>query len=79
MSENWPTQNETDQFKLRGYEVTHLVRKNKGGGGVSVYVAKDLSFKICNNMTKVVDELMECLTVEICNMKANNIFFYLCI
>ena len=26
-------------------------------------------------MTKVVDELMECLTVEICNMKANNILF----
>ena len=75
VSENWLTQNETDQFKLRGYEVTHLVRKNKGGGGVSVYVANDLSFKICNNMTKVVDELMECLTVEIYNMKANNILF----
>ena len=75
VSENWLTQNETDQFTLRGYEVTHLVRKNKGGGGVSVYVANDLSFKICNNMTKVVDELMECLTVEICNMKANNILF----
>ena len=75
MSENWLTQNETDQFKLTGYEVTHLVRNKKGGGGVSVYVANDLSFKICNKMTKVVDELMECLTVEICNMKENNILF----
>ena len=61
---------------MKGYQVTHLVGKSKGGGGVSIYVINSLLFKGCSYMTTNVDDIMECLTVEIVSKNKNNVLVY---
>lgn len=60
-------------FELEGYELRNINRKNKGGGGVAIYVDKNPNYKVIESMTTVVDSLLECITIEICEEKNKNI------
>lgn len=55
-------------FELEGCEFSFVNRPNKGGGGVAIYVGKTLE-----KMTAVVDNLLECITVEIWREKHKHI------
>lgn len=46
---------------MEGYELRVTNRKNKGGGGVALYVDKNLNFKVLDWMTTVFDNLLKCL------------------
>ena len=60
---------------LAGYRVIHRTRKNKKGGGVAIYVNDSISFKIIDTMFVVTDDILECVTVELCINKKYNIIF----
>ena len=39
-------------------------REGKTGGGVAVYVDRNLKYKIVENMTRVTKDVFECISVE---------------
>lgn len=73
ISETWINTGKEMAFELEGYELKNINRKNKGGGGVAIYIDKNLNYKILESTTTVVDNLLECLTIEICNKKNKNV------
>jgi len=65
ISETWINVDKGMNFELEGYEVNYVNRKNKSGGGVALYVDKTLNYKVVESMTTVIDNLLECITIEI--------------
>lgn len=59
--------------ELDGYEFNCVNRESKSGGGVAVYADKNLNYKVVENITTVIDNLLECITVEICEEKNKNV------
>lgn len=54
-----------NDVQLEGYELFALNRQNKRGGGVAVYVRNIFECKIIQELTTIVDDVMECITIEI--------------
>uniref|UniRef100_A0A3P9M519 Reverse transcriptase domain-containing protein n=1 Tax=Oryzias latipes TaxID=8090 RepID=A0A3P9M519_ORYLA len=74
ISETWfNAEKGVENFILEGYELRYCNRLNKGGGGVALYVDKTLHFRVVNSMTAVVDNMLECLTIEISQENQKNI------
>ena len=65
ISETWSNTRTVDDYDLKGYDVCHNVRNNKKGGGVAYYVNKELASKYIHHKSIVVDNLLECITIEI--------------
>lgn len=60
-------------YRLDGYELNYINRKNKSGGGVAVYVDQNLNYKAVQNTSTAIDNLLECITIEICEEKNKNV------
>ena len=60
-------------FCIDDYELHHSNRKNKRGGGVALLVHSDLKCRTVKCMTMAIDDLFECITVEIDMEKKKNI------
>lgn len=73
ISETWTNAEKGLDFELEGYEVNFVNRRNKSGGGVAVYVDKNLNYKVVESMTTVIDNLLECITIEIYKEKEKNV------
>ena len=43
----------------------HVNQEHKGGGGVAIYISKSIDFMEIKSMSSVVDNIMECVTVEL--------------
>lgn len=56
---------------MEGCELRYINRKNKGGGGVALYVQKNPRFEVTQIMTNMVNNLLECVTTEIFKEKKN--------
>ena len=69
ISETWLNKDRELDFDMDGYELSYINRQNKGGGGVAIYVDKTLHFKVLDRMTTVVDNVLECISIEICKEK----------
>ena len=65
ISETWSNTHNVNDYDLKGYDVCHKVRNNKKGGGVAWYVNKELASKYIPHKSTVVDNLLECITIEI--------------
>ena len=65
ISETWVSEPEQNKFNINGYDVYHTARKNKRGGGVALYVKQELECKFLSYKSSVVDDLIECCTIEI--------------
>lgn len=65
LSETWMDEERGCDFHIDGYELHHINRVNKKAGGVALFVNSDLKCKPIECMTVAVDDLMECVTVEI--------------
>ena len=72
ISETWLNKDRELDFDMDGYELSYINRQNKGGGGVAIYVDKTLNFKVLDRMTTVVDNVVECISIEICKEKIKN-------
>ncbi len=73
ISETWIKNAKGAAFELEGYEVNYINRQNKSGGGVAIYVDRALKFSVMESMTTVIDNILECITVEICREKQKNL------
>ena len=47
-------------YQLDGYDMYHLDRGNKNGGGVALYIQNTLKHSIINHMTYAIDDVLEC-------------------
>lgn len=73
ISETWLSTEKGVDFELNGYELNYINRKNKKGGGVALYVDKRLNYKIVENMTTNIDDVVEIITIEIYLEKKKNV------
>lgn len=60
-------------FHIDGYELYHINRTNKRSGGVALFVNEDFKCKQIQGMTMAIDDIMECISVEIELEKMSNI------
>ena len=54
-----------NEFCIENYEIAYMNRKNKRGGGVLIYVSKTTEFDIIDNMSLVVDDILEVITIKL--------------
>lgn len=73
LSETWIDKDRGIDFCIDGYELYHSSRRNKKGGGVALFVNSDLNCRPVECMTLVIDDLFECVTVEVDMEKKRNI------
>lgn len=73
ISETWINDERGIDFEMDGYELTYSNRLSKGGGGVAIYVDTNFNFKSVEAMSQVVDNLLECTTIEICMENKRNV------
>ena len=59
-------------MQLPGYNALHQIRKNRRGGGISIFVHELLPFKKREDLG-VNSEAVESLSIEILNKKCKNI------
>jgi len=71
ITETWQTDSSIVDTFLPDYIAFHTNRKTQRGGGVSVFV-KSLSVTLMNNLSFSVNDLFECITVEIENRGRKN-------
>ena len=66
-SETWFTDNNTlpALINIEGYNIAHVDRCHKKGGGVALYIANDLNYKIRNDLNFTDSSEYETLFVEI--------------
>ena len=60
-------------LQLDGYDNYHLDRCNKNDGGIAIYFLNTLRHNIINHMSYVIDDVLECLSVEVL-LHSKNIF-----
>ena len=73
ISETWAETDTIDGFTLDGYEAFHIVRGQRKGGGVALYVHRRFNCAIRAVQCKVVEQVFECVTVELDLKKHNNL------
>ena len=73
ISETWAEADTIDGFTISGYEAFHIVRGQRKGGGVALYVHRRFNCAIRAVKCKVVEQLFECVTVELDLKKHKNI------
>ncbi|XP_024116978.1 uncharacterized protein LOC112138628 [Oryzias melastigma] len=73
ISETWFSCDKDADFELENYELRFVNRVNKKGGGVAIYVQKNLKFTVMDKMSVAVDGLLECITIEVCNESGKNV------
>ena len=64
ISETWAEADTIDGFTISGYEAFHIVRGQRKGGGVALYVHRRFNGAIRAEKCKVVEQVFECVTVE---------------
>ena len=65
ISETWAETDTIDGFTLNGYEAFHIVRGQRKGGGVALYVHRRFNCAIQAVQCKMVEQVFECVTVEL--------------
>ena len=52
-------------YKLPDYEMCHISRTNKKGG-VAICINEYISYKLSENLSTSIDNVLECVTIDIC-------------
>lgn len=65
VSETWLDKDKVSDVELDGYELFVMNREDKKGGGVAIYVDSNLQSNLVNNMSTTIDNVLECVTVEV--------------
>uniref|UniRef100_A0A8C6MEW6 Reverse transcriptase domain-containing protein n=1 Tax=Nothobranchius furzeri TaxID=105023 RepID=A0A8C6MEW6_NOTFU len=73
LSETWLNEEKGTDFDMVGYHLFYTNRGKKKGGGVALYVKSALKCKILDSMAVAVEDMMECVAVEIEMEKTRNI------
>ena len=73
LTETWLNDINKDNFNLPGYDYIGSNRENKRGGGVGMYVSKQLQYKTRNDISINVENRIETSFIEICTSKGKNV------
>ena len=73
VSETWLDNEKLQKVEMEGYELFTSNRTNRVGGGVATYVDTAFRCSLVKNMTTVIDNILECVTVEIFFENAKNV------
>ena len=76
ITETWINEEKGMDFELEGYNLVCMNREKKGGGGVALFIADNIKFKVLKDISVAVDNMLECITVEIDLKKNCNIIIY---
>ena len=72
LTETWESSNVcNDQYVLPGYKSFFISRENKLGGGVAVFTKSNLQVKQINDGSYSVDDIFDCVSIEIENVGKN--------
>ena len=73
LSETWIDKSRGIDFCIDGYELYYSSRKNKRGGGVALFIDSDFKCKLVESVTLQINDLFECVTIEIDMEKKKNV------
>ena len=73
LTETWLNDCTNNIFEMPNYNYTGLNRANKKGGGVGIYVAKQLEYKIRKDLNTNIEDTIETIFIEISVPKGKNI------
>ena len=74
ISETWlNTGTNFSLHNIKGYDLFYVTRNNKKGGGVAIYTQKRINCKVLEQQTLVIDNMFECITIELCIDKQKNV------
>ena len=74
ISESWLKNDDNiNDYMLDNYDMVYRNRTNKRGGGVIIYVSHVLKFKLLSELSENIDDVYECVSVEIATVKSKNI------
>ena len=73
LTETWLNDNNMDCFTMNNYEYFGSNRPERRGGGVGLYVSKQLEYKTRNDLTKNIEDIIETKFIEIVNNNGKNL------
>ncbi len=65
VSETWFDNEKIHEVEMEGYNLFTVNRVNKKGGGVALYVDTALRCHLIKSMSVTIENLLECVTIEI--------------
>ena len=73
LTETWLKETNEDLFKLENYDFVNVNRSTKSGGGVGIYVANELKYKIRFDLNISTENVIESVFIEIITAVGKNI------
>ena len=73
ISEPWLESDDCTDVMIEGYEVRNVIRKNRKSGGAAIYINKSVNFKSMKCMSLQIDNIMKCVSIELCINRGKNI------
>ena len=66
ISETWlNSDSNLSLFQIPGYDLCHIDRNDKRGGGVALYVKNCYNYKVSDQMSFAIKDNLECITIEV--------------
>ena len=73
ITETWLNDDNANNFGLEGYKYIGVNRSNKKGGGVGIYMTEKFNYKLRNDLSTNVDDVIESTFIEIIASTGKNI------
>ena len=73
ISQTWIDPDLIDEFNINSYDAYHVTRGIRMGGGVAIYTNKKLPCKMVETKSIAVENILECVTVELSIKKHTNV------
>ena len=73
ISETWLSDEQADMVEIEGYNMFFTNRTHSKAGGTALYINKSYKSRSVSNMSFALDNIMECITVEIEIKKSKNL------
>ena len=77
LNETWLNENNLNCFSMNNYEYFGTNRVDKRGGGVGLYVSKQLECKIWNDLTTNIEDIIETKFIEIVTVKTSLLVLFI--
>ena len=64
ITESWLTTSNKHLFNIPNYSSEHIVRNNKRGGGVSIFINNNIKYKLIDNLSLSVNDAYDMITIS---------------
>ena len=73
LTETWLNDTNKDLFKLKNYDFVNMNRSTKIGGGVGIYIANQINYKIRSDLNLSDENIIESIFIELVTAVGKNI------